>query len=343
MNTNPLIRLLVLTVTVVPLLLLATSAMAHVEEGSDIPEMATGPSDQVLVHRAHEATRQWWEPAHSAIPAPQPGCPGYVATERDDEGNPSRIEPVFEYCATDRITMYEHRQKPATEASVEDPDATEEDNCVVSYAAYCVEQLAPTDTMRRGTGYSLYGVLYHRGEPVPGKTFYLQRKVLGTQSAFMPFRSQTTQRIGEIGSVTLADLARSKVSYRWAVANDDGQVIHTTVPAVTKVVPTITRATVNRVSVKRKQLFTATARSNVPLWGVVKLQYKHGDRWIQISRVNMAGERYLKIDGRINRTSGKFPTRMVVTGMSVSGRPWYDGVYVNLPTMKVNSSWMVVR
>lgn len=310
-------------------LLLAGPAAAHEEEGSDMPEIASAPSDSVLEHRKIESRwDMFWHPAFSSVPAGQPGCPLYRVTEWDDEGVPTNMDPVFEECATDRMSMYEHAQ---------------EADCGASYAKYCVEQLAPTSIMKRGTTFRVYGVLYKHGEPVPSKGFQLQRMVLGRQTSYMPFRSQLTQAIGEIGSVQMPDTARSKVAYRWAIRNDAGRVIHTTMPIVTKVVPTITNIRVNRRSVKRQQLFVARATSNVGIHGVVKLQYRFGDRWIQISRVSLTGQRAIRIPGRINRISGRFPIRLVFTSMTVPGRQWFDAVTVGAGAMTVKSTWTIIR
>lgn len=309
-------------------LLAAGSAAGHEVEGTDMPQIASGPSDQTLVHRALEASRQFWEPGWATVPDAQKGCPGYRVTEWDDEGIPTAMDPVFEQCATDRITMYEHAQGP---------------DCSRSYAALCVEQLAPKAVLKRTTNFRMYGVIYRNGQPVPAEKLYLQRRVLGLQDQFVPFRSQRTEEIGEIGSVQLPDSARSKVAYRWGFANAAGEVVYSTVPAVTRVVPRITQATVNRRKVTRQQSFVATARADVGIWGTAKLQYRLGKRWIQVSRVTLTGQRDIRIVGRINRTSGRFPLRLVLTRMTVPGRPWYDAVNVGMGATTVVSKWTIVR
>lgn len=141
----------------------------------------------------------------------------------------------------------------------------------------------------------------------------------------------------------VADQANSKYAYRWGVLNDAGDRIYTTMPAVTKVVPTIKSAVVSKRRLKRQERFNTTVTTDVPIYGNVRIEYQLGTRWIQVSRNNIKGAKKFTVPGRIDRTSGSFPIRVRLDGMSAAGRPWYDTTSKPLGKVTVLSEFIVRR
>lgn len=320
--------------TVTLALLLAAVALApaagvaHPEGVSDMPENATAPSDPVLVHRTLEelGLRDVTGAEDEA-----PGCPAYRSTQGEDDAVAS-LDPVFEFCATDRMSMFEHS-----------------DECRASYAERCIEQVLPRigtrpsqeEWLRRGERFTLYGVLYRRGQPEASQDLVLERHVLGVDRDFRTFRTQRTATIGEIGSVRMPDVARSVTAYRWALRDDAGNRIRSTVPYLTKVPPSVTSTRFSARTVRRSQRFTVQVTTDVPVYSTVRLEYQHAKRWIQVNRVSVRGSRRITIPGRIHRLSGRVPVRVAIDPMTAPGRPWYNGLDHNVGAMTVLSAWEV--
>lgn len=297
--------------------ILAGPTAAHPPGVSDVPEGASAPSDPLLVHRALEAAKIKWYPGYDE---PAEGCPDYRPNASGS------LDPVFASCALDRLSMFEHSA-----------------SCTESYARNCVEQILPTKNIPRGRGFAMYGVLYGGGQPVPSQEFVLERAILGVDAAFKPFSRGITSATGEIGSRRVNDVARSKTAYRWGAVPAGGTaLVYTTVPMVTLVQPTIKSTNVDRRQVKRRQRFHVNVTTDVPIWSTVRLEYKLGSRWIQVSRYAPLGKTRFTIPGRIDRTGGSFPIRIVIDKISRPGRPWYDGATRNLGALKVLDSWTVV-
>jgi len=190
---------------------------------------------------------------------------------------------------------------------------------------------------------TVYGLLSVSGKERNAATVLLQRKSTGcdaSSGSYKKIASAISGRNTDDGVVAYKQTVQLNTCYRLAYVADG--VSYFSAPISVKSKPVVSFR-VTQTKVRRGKSFCGVIKTNTPVTGRMRVQYKVGTTWTTARAVNVTNLRTRRQCAAIFR-AGTFATRVVFDGMNTSaGWKRFEDTVIAGPKIRVNDAFSIVR